>query len=432
MATYDDKTPGIIESNGYFILPALDDNTDATFKASYIIASNFECSGKITALFNLIVLGNLKAAELDVKGRFICTGKCEVEGSIVVQNDIWVEDLRAKTIESHDRILVQEIDAEIIKADGNIIVGKILAVEELASSTQNILCGETAYGAGRISANTIITGEPLDLDDGKEALVEAFLYKPFNKNSAVAGKSEIDLVKRGLNEFAASNEYGRYIELLKSLKVDEVEKLKLDEWYSNLNEIGTVVKTGISSLRSIDVLIWITEIANSAYFKEWNKVTEWHEICRKHFEQLVSGEDTNFSNIPAKRLTQGNIVSHNRYGKGIVVKISDNEEKASIRFLEENSIKEFALPVALPHFEIIGNTNMSVEISNCNIETSIKCKIDSYSKWLRALEVLRRYESSFNKEVYKIAFDLIVSNLGLKTKFVSDRLNEKGWNTNGK
>ena len=132
MTTFDDKTKGTIESGRRFILPTFNQCDEATFKASYIVTSDVKCDGKITALFDLIVLGSIEAAELDVKGRFICLGKCDVSGTILVQNEIWVNDVRAKNIETNDRIFAQEIDVETIIANGSIVVGKILAVEKLA------------------------------------------------------------------------------------------------------------------------------------------------------------------------------------------------------------------------------------------------------------------------------------------------------------
>lgn len=69
MTTYDDKTKGAIASGRRFILPSFKQCDEATFKASYIVASDIKCDGKITALFDLIVMGTIEASEVDVKGR---------------------------------------------------------------------------------------------------------------------------------------------------------------------------------------------------------------------------------------------------------------------------------------------------------------------------------------------------------------------------
>ena len=77
MAVYDDKTSGIIKAgdrDNCFIISNVKSRTEAIFKASYIVASSMRVSGKITALFDLIVLGDVEADDIEVKGKFICMG----------------------------------------------------------------------------------------------------------------------------------------------------------------------------------------------------------------------------------------------------------------------------------------------------------------------------------------------------------------------
>lgn len=96
MILYDDKTINTIKNGTQLVIPFVDTDEDITFKASYVVASNLRSSGKISALFDLVVLGNVDAEEIDIKGRFICLGNCNVSGTIVVQNDMWGEDIQAK------------------------------------------------------------------------------------------------------------------------------------------------------------------------------------------------------------------------------------------------------------------------------------------------------------------------------------------------
>ena len=127
MQVYDDKTSTAITSGTHLLVPLVQSYEDVTFKASYIVSSALSCKGKITALFDLIVFGDVSADEIDVKGRFICMGHCNTSGAIVVQNDMWCEDVRAASITCHDRIVAQSIDANILFADGSIIIdGQIL------------------------------------------------------------------------------------------------------------------------------------------------------------------------------------------------------------------------------------------------------------------------------------------------------------------
>jgi hypothetical protein len=353
MSIYDDKTKGINETNGRFILPVFKHCDEAIFKASYIVASDVKCDGKITALFDLTIIGNLEAAELDVKGRFICTGRCEVSGTISVQYDIWAEDIRADNIEAHDRILAQELDISTISADGNIVVGKILAVEKLAQSAKNIICGETAYGSGKISANTVITGEPIDLDEGEESLVAPHLYAPIATSSASTTAVIETTVLKTISHNPKGN-LGNYLDSLVKAAVCEEDESKFKRWKVIISEVEKLNRIGFDDYKNIGLLIWVLEIANSEYFMDWPVTKTLLEVLNRHFIKLVQ------------------------------------KEKSSIIF-----------------------------------------RIDSYNEWLKALELLHRYGETLDNAVYDVAFELIVSSLGLKAKFVNERLNEKGWKACG-
>lgn len=355
MITYDDKTKGVIESDGRFILPTFKPCDEATFKASYIVASDIQCDGKITALFDLIVLGNIKATELDIKGRFVCLGNCEVIGSIIVQNEIWANDVRATNIETHDRIVAQEIDGGTIIADGSIVVGKILAIERLAKSDKYILCGETAYGAGKVSANTIITGEPLDLDDGEEAVVSPRTYSPSSaqpqpSSTNAATTEPVNLISFGQTEYAPNGNFRGYLDLLISISCDKNSKAKFARWRSVISEAEAVCQSGIGEYINVALLIWLVEIVNSGYFKNWDKTDGLVDVFEDHFKGLVQRD-----------------------------------------------------------------------------RTGVDCIIGSYKEWLEALTILSYFGTTIDSAVYSIAFEMVISNLGLKAKFVSERLNEKGW-----
>ena len=355
MTTYDDKTMGIICSGRHFILPVFEPCDETIFKASYIVASNVKCEGKITALFDLIILGDIEADELDVKGKFVCLGNCEVSGPIVVQNEIWANDVRAVSIEAHDKIIAQNLDGDTISADGSIVVGKILAVEKLAKSYKNILCGETAYGAGRVSANTIITGEPLDLDDGEDAIESPNLYRPTLKQSqpnqpAPTSTEPIDLKAKGIAKYAPSGDFLGYLDFLASVAFDEESKAKFKRWKKVISEAEAIKKNGINDYTNIATIIWLLEIAGSSYFENWTKFDSLFNTFESHMKYLIS-----------------------------------------------------------------------IDMA------AVSCSIGSYIEWLNALTILSRFGNLIDSSVYCLGMELVVSNLGLKSRFVSARLDEKGW-----
>lgn len=355
MTTYDHKTEGAIESSGRFILPLFSECENATFKASYIVASDVICKGKIIALFDLIILGNIEATELDIKGKFVCLGNCEVSGSIVVQNEIWANNVRAESIETRDKIIAQDIDGDKIIADVGIIVGKTLAVEKFAKSEKNILCGETAFGAGKVAAITIITGEPLDLDGGEESVIIPSKYTPRNTNMQLppdmtSATEPNDLFLRKEIEYVLNGNFRGYLDFLITISNDDDNKIKFARWKSILNEVETTIQIGIDEYTNVAILIWLSEIIGSNYFKKWDKISKLFNTFENHFKNLIQ-KDKNF----------------------------------------------------------------------------ISCIIGSYHEWLSALIILNRFGTLINSAIYNIAYELVISNLGLKAKFVSERLNEKGW-----
>lgn len=354
ISIFDDKIKGIIESNDRLILPKFKYCSEAIFKASYIVASDVKCEGKITALFDLTVLGNIEASDLEVKGRFVCTGRCDIRGTVIVQNDIWVEDIQAGSIETRDKIVAQEIDVGTVKADGNIVVGKILAVEKLAQSAMNILCGETAYGSGKVAAHAVITGEPIDLDEGEEAVIAPYSYTPTTADTVCTVAAEVDLIAQRNALFASSENWPAYLDLLDKSAFCEEDKSRFKRWCGTLSEAEIFTRHETEHYNNLALLIWVIEIANSYYFKDWLFTSSLLTDLNKYFAKLVRRD-----------------------------------------------------------------------------KSKVICSIKNYREWLQALEVLRIYGESMDKMVYNVAFELIVSNLGLKAKFVSERLDEKGWKANG-
>ena len=354
MSIYDDQTKEIVKSDGRLLLPIFKECSEATFKASYVVASDIKCTGKITALFNLTVLGNLEAKELDVKGRFICTGKCSIDGALIVQNDIWAEDIQAEVIESHDRIFAQTIDASTVHAGGDIIVGRILAIEKLAQSGNNIICGETAYGAGRVAANTVITGEPIDLDDGMDAVVSPNSYSPIE--SAASSDSQMkDVVNiNHIPDFASSGDWSGYLDWLIINSTVTSEKTRFSDWKNILSKVEGIIRNKNIELNDLSLLIWTTGIVSSDYFSGWTQAHDLLNAINKRFASVVNTDKKNIS-----------------------------------------------------------------------------CSLESYSELLQALDILSQYGGSMDSKVYGLAFGMLISNFGLKAKFVTERLNEKGWKAHG-
>lgn len=418
MAIYDDKTSGIIkagDSDNCFIINSVKSSAEAIFKASYIVASNLYISGKITALFNLIVLGDIKAEDIDVKGKLICMGDCTVKNSIIVQDNMFVKQVKAKYIEVHDQITAREIDVDVIKADGNIIVGQTLATEELAFSSQNILCGETAFGAGHISANSIITVEKLDLDDGKDAAVEpSKIVFDINKGENLISSS---------NKFSFKNDYKSYIAKLRKGNDDFFQKTMV-RWGKGLEEIEEVIEKKEIVCFDLGLLLTLTEIAQSNYFCNWERIVKWWKCLLNHFNSIANGEALDMEKkVSISDFTINKKVRHNKYGTGIVTGLKKcGDTKVDILFDSGKQIS-FNLEIAIKFF--------TLEKIPENISKELKEKLFleplEFSEWIAFLNIVETYGHMFSSNLSKIINDLLYAKIGLKSKFIVERIKENGW-----
>ena len=424
MLVYDDKTSTAVSSGTQLIIPSIHTSEDVIFKASYIVSCELKCQGKVTALFDLIVFGDFYADEIDVKGRFVCIGRCTVSGSIIVQNDIWCEDIQATSITCHDRIVAQSIDADSILADGNIIIGKTLAVGEKAQTDQNILCGETAYGSGKIIASSIITIEPLDLDDGEEALEFPFHYLPITNNPST------NVIFKETAKYEKNNDYTRYIATLMK-NAEEAELKRLEKYATVLKTVEKALPLSNSEFRDAALLIWLIDISESQYFNNWSKIKEWTEIILFHFKNITEDEFTaSKPGTPAIKLLKGYIINHEKFGTGVVEdiiipKAGSNFKKMVLVKFDQYGKKKFPIPESLKFFSVISETELP---ASGEIKDSITCDITNYEEWLTALKIINDNKERLGKALYDAIFELLIEKIGLKAKFIETRFKEKGWN----
>ncbi len=114
---------------------------------------------------------------------------------------------------------------------------------------------------------------------------------------------------------------------------------------------------------------------------------------------------------------------HSSFGKGIVTEIQDGGKYAQVEF-EEVGIKLFPLPNSLKFLKILSEKQ---GISSGEIRNLIVCDISNYDEWLVALSILNTNKTVLGEDLYNAIYDLLLSQIGLKTKYIKDRLREKGW-----
>ena len=426
MQIFDDKTKNALNFDGHLILNSPINADDAAFKATFYVTANLVCTGKITALFDLYVLGDVIAEEIDVKGKFVCLGKCEVNGTIVVQNDIFCCEIEANTIICHENITAQEVDSKKITCNGKIIIEKTLAIEEIAKCEQAIICGETAYGSGKIVASTVITGEPIDLDDGEESIVSPYVYSRGDDEA----KNTADIIASFSHKYCDDNNYADFLDEVKK-NGNENQRLMAESYFCTFNQIEKAHAEGVEDFRDTKVLLKLLDMTASGWFENWQTIEEYKNKMLSHFESLANGENPYLPKPkPATDLKIGDFVRHISYGDGCVKNRIPSSSGTMVEIdFDGVGIKKFTIPVALKFFKLIGK---SKSLSPEEIRASIVCNVENYREWLKCLEILYDNASSVSQNLYGCIYDLLMANLGLKSKFVLERFQEKGWKINGK
>ena len=419
MVIYDDKTQGIIKSGSCFFINSVKSDAEVVFRASYIVGSNLHIDGKITASFDLIVLGDVEAQDIDVKGGFICLGNCNIDNSITVQGKMFGKSVRAKHIDVHDEMIAQEIDVEELNVDGNIILGQTLAVEISAESGQKILCGETAYGAGKISAYEIITGEELDMDGGMKAVVEP--------SKILVGQTHESQTGALGKKYAMKNDYNSYLTELRKNDEDKTLQTSIIRWQRVLNEANGVVKQSKFVCYDIGILLSLIELSNSIYFRGWEKIAQWQQSFLEKFNKMANGEELEIpKSLTLNGLAVGQRIRHNIYGIGTIQTLSKgNIVKATVSF-ESGKTSEFQMNIAIKNFTLAEDKVLTpTEILNM-----LFIQPKEYGEWISYLNVLRIYGDKLSKKLYNISMELLYSAIGIKSKFMMDRLQENGWEDN--
>ena len=165
---------------------------------------------------------------------------------------------------------------------------------------------------------------------------------------------------------------------------------------------------------------------SSGIFSAWPQLTQWYKGLLAHFNGVIHGEaNASIANSTDIELKEGCVVSHVRYGQGIVKTLTkkDNSSYTKIQ-CEEYGEKEFVLPISTSKMRVVSqNGDYSTDI----YKNFIKCSAETYNEWLVNLLVLNSNRVSLGDDLYALTNDLLFSQIGLKAKFVHDRMHEKGW-----
>ena len=119
-------------------------------------------------------------------------------------------------------------------------------------------------------------------------------------------------------------------------------------------------------------------------------------------------------------------VRHDKYGAGRVTGLRKSGETMMDVLFDNGKTISFKLDIAIKFFSLEVKSEYTPE----ELISRLHIKAMEYGEWLAYLNVMETYDHMYSKKLCDIINDLLYSKIGLKTKFILDRIKENGWADN--
>ena len=201
------------------------------FNESYTVAGPALSASSVYACYDLIVLGNLEADEIEVRGSLCVLGNIKAKQLSCLKTITCNGKIEADEIFGND-IIAKDIRCKKITCSGNIIAQSTLDTSEDLVTEKAVITGEGILGSGRFSSRYAATTEYFDFHGeviGK--VIELETDGSFGEPQPIAVPDTLDIEK--------------LVDLLKSSitkelsSAGEVDENKLLELVEQLSSIDT-------------------------------------------------------------------------------------------------------------------------------------------------------------------------------------------------
>lgn len=442
-----------------FIIDNIHD--EIVFKASAIVLSDATSKGNIIANFDLTVLGDINAQEIEVKGRLICYG--DIEADKITADEIIATKMNSKEIVSRAGIMAQELNSDSIQSEGSIIVRKDITVEKLIKTDSAIICGDGFFSYGKVRAKAVMAVDNLELQEDefefvKEPLiierevselsyeqVKEAIESPQNLVQITIGNNYKDETLRSTTQTAVTisslypNGIIYYIHFkdadknLKGISNKSIEKIVI------LDKV-TGKPLNNAACESTDV---VPSTNNGEGFTDYNS---WKSKINKELEVLIKKEDI-------KELERF-LDKHNdlefmaSYAKAVKV-IKDNPIKhfqnASNDAKLVDIIQFLKLHKVLVEWQTIAQIESVFDMYCESLDLLQKaaegrkfeqvaiCTIVNYSDFIEVIDIIQEHGTKIadgNALLIAIIDKVYQSALGISAAFLSKKFTKNGWKLN--
>ena len=148
---------------GVNIAEAIQTDKKLVFNESYTITGNKVSAPSIYACYDLTIIGDLEAEEVEVRGNLYVTGIIKAKKLSCLKSIICSGDIDAEIIYGSE-LVANDIVCSSISCTGNIIVRTTIDVGETLQSEKSVMAGEGILGGGHFSVKNAVAVEYFDFD----------------------------------------------------------------------------------------------------------------------------------------------------------------------------------------------------------------------------------------------------------------------------
>ena len=252
---------------GVNIAEAIQTDKKLVFNESYTITGNKISAPSVYACYDLTVIGDLDAEEVEVRGNLYVTGNIKTKKLSCLKSIICGGDIDAEILYSSE-VVANDIVCSSISCTGNIVVRTTIDVGETLLSEKSIIAGEGILGSGHFSVKNAVAVEYFDFDGevlGKviELDTDATFGEPHSASSEEVSFDEASaLFKKKISEAlqkAGEIDEDQLVEFVKQLSGTDIDMLS--DWENltqDLVELSYIDK--ITNLRDYLIIIMATKL----------------------------------------------------------------------------------------------------------------------------------------------------------------------------
>ena len=133
------------------------------FHESYIVTGDLKAP-KVYGSYDLVILGDLTADEIEVKGKLTVTGKIRTRDLYVEKSLVCGKEIASGRIVVSGNLQAESIYCDVLNCYGNVVVQTIAEVNKEIEAHNSFVALEGIIGKGNICSSKIITGEYFEFE----------------------------------------------------------------------------------------------------------------------------------------------------------------------------------------------------------------------------------------------------------------------------